>query len=98
VTFQPKTKEDKIRAYAAMLSCPTASIGLRDRHELEMELGKNTIENIFPAEFDPENLPGVMHMGFHSLKSYGATPYFVQRPESLGNLMIDIPRFDEKVS
>ena len=30
-------------------------------------------------------------MGFHSKKSFGATSYFVQRPD--GNVLVDSPRF-----
>ena len=36
----------------------------------------------------------VMHLGFHSALSFGATPYFIRRPG--GNIMIDSPRFNAK--
>ena len=48
-------------------------------------------------KIDPENIPGVMHMGFHSTGSFGATPYFIKR-EGLGNIMIDLPRFNSRWS
>jgi hypothetical protein len=34
------------------------------------------------------HVQGVYHSGYHSENSYGATSYFVQRPE-LGNILID---------
>ncbi len=37
-----------------------------------------------------------MHLGYHSVESYGATPYFVKRPN--GNLMIDSPRYNARLA
>lgn len=91
VTEQPEDDESKLRAYAAMISCPVGSIRL---HEPD-PLVKDAIM-LLPAPIDPVRLPGVMHIGYHSSQSYGATPYMVVRDE--GNIMIDCPRFNERLA
>ena len=48
----------------------------------------------FVFQIDPQNIPGVMHAGFHSTGSFGATPYFIKR--SAGNIMIDLPRYNSR--
>ena len=93
VTQQPLTDDDKLSAYAAMVACPVGSI----RTHQPDPLVKDAID-LFPAEIDPINIPGVMHLGFHSKDSYGATPYFIKRSEKLGNIMIDTPRFNTKLA
>ena len=37
-----------------------------------------------------------MHLGYHSVDSYGATPYLIIRNN--GNIMIDVPRFNERLA
>ena len=39
---------------------------------------------------------GVYHCGYHSEKSYGATPYLIVHPK--GNILIDSPRFTERLA
>lgn len=41
-------------------------------------------------------IPGVYHLGYHSVQSYGATPYFIKRKD--GNIMIDSPRFNSHLA
>ena len=48
------------------------------------------------TQIDPDNIPGIFHLGYHSLETYGATPYLVTRKD--GNIMIDTPRFNERLA
>ena len=47
-------------------------------------------------QIDPVRIPGVMHLGYHSSSSFGATPYFIRRPG--GNIMIDTPRYNSNLA
>lgn len=71
-----------MRSLAALLSCPTSSIGTVDKpkniKEVQQNLPALVTENIY-------------HCGYHSEKSYGAASYLIVRPE--GNILIDSPRF-----
>ncbi|MEM7065838.1 MAG: MBL fold metallo-hydrolase [Cyanobacteria bacterium P01_B01_bin.77] len=79
---QPQTREQRIQALQALLSCPTASIGtVAPPKEIKQA------QTQLPILIDN----GVYHCGYHSEKSYGAASYFVQRPG--GNILIDSPRF-----
>ena len=78
---QPETEEQKHRALMAFISCPVSSIGTEEKHDLSKPI------SAYPDPID-EN---VFHCGFHSKSSFGATSYFIKRPE--GNVMVDSPRF-----
>lgn len=93
VIKQPIDEDEKLQAYAAMIACPVGSI----RTTLSDSLVKQALD-IFPSEIDPENIPGVMHLGYHSVASYGATPYLVVRAKKDGNLMIDTPRYNARLA
>jgi len=98
VYAQPEGESQKLQAYAAMVACPVGSI----RTHAPDPLIKAAFE-AFPAEIDPERMPGVQHLGFHSAESFGATPYFLQRPNNAvggaaGNVMIDTPRFNSRLA
>ncbi len=82
VYHQPQNIEERKKALQALVSCPTASIGLTEKDALLEE----TL-NSFPILIK-EN---VYHCGFHSEDSYGASSYFIYRKE--GNILIDSPRF-----
>jgi len=92
VKVQPETESERLQAYAAMVACPVGSIRTRVNDAVAKKAG-----DLFPAEIDHESIPGVMHLGFHSSESYGATPYLVRR-EIGGNIMIDTPRFNERLA
>ncbi|HEX8825241.1 MAG TPA: MBL fold metallo-hydrolase [Archangium sp.] len=79
VARQPSTEAELLAATRAMLSCPTASIGV--------EGDKPRTEGLFPFEIDP----GVYLCGFNSPKSHGANSFFVVR--EAGNFLVDSPRF-----
>jgi len=94
VTTQPKTDEQKIQAYAAMITCPVGAIRLENGDSLV----KTALE-AFPAAIDPVNLPNVFHLGYSSSESLGATSYLIKRPKSKGgNVMIDCPRFNSNLA
>lgn len=83
---------EKLLAYAAMVACPVGSI----RTRLPDPLAKVATE-LFPAEIDPDSIPGVFHLGYHSSLSFGATPYLVKL-KSGNNVMIDCPRFNSRLA
>jgi glyoxylase-like metal-dependent hydrolase (beta-lactamase superfamily II) len=67
----------------ALVACPTGSIGALQRHSVKTAI----------AAF-PEEIAGrVYFCGFASRHSYGATSYFIVRPE--GNVLVDSPRFSQ---
>ncbi len=79
VLRQPTTEGEVRQATRAMLSCPTASIGVMGE--------KPPAEGLLPELL----ADGVFYCGFTSPRSFGANAYFVRRPE--GNLLVDSPRF-----
>lgn len=79
---QPTDDRAERRSLAALLSCPTSSIGTVDKpkniKEVQQSLPAIVTENVY-------------HCGYHSEKSYGAASYLIVRPE--GNILVDSPRF-----
>ncbi|MEG3841686.1 MBL fold metallo-hydrolase [Microcoleus sp. herbarium14] len=79
---QPTDDIAERRSLAALLSCPTSSIGTVDKpkniKEVQQSLPALVAENVY-------------HCGYHSEKSYGAASYLIVRPE--GNILVDSPRF-----
>lgn len=78
VAEQPPDPGTAKLAALAAVACPTASIAAPGMAEAARE---------FPVPVSGE----VFHCGYHSPSSFGATSYFVRRPE--GNLLVDSPRF-----
>jgi glyoxylase-like metal-dependent hydrolase (beta-lactamase superfamily II)/ferredoxin len=81
VRVQPHDEDDVRRALRAVLCCPTASIGTRERHK--------TADVV--ADFPLSIGDGVYACGFNAESSFGAHSYFVVRPD--GNWLIDSPRY-----
>lgn len=81
VRSQPRDAAEAERALAALLSCPTASIGTESRQDLAAASKR------FPEPVDSE----VSYCGFSSEASFGAASYFIARPG--GNVLVDSPRF-----
>ncbi|MEG3974649.1 MBL fold metallo-hydrolase [Microcoleus sp. herbarium8] len=79
---QPTNETAEMRSLAALLSCPTSSIGTVEKPKNIKEVQQN-----LPA-LVAEN---VYHCGYHSEKSFGAASYLIVRPE--GNILVDSPRF-----
>ena len=78
---QPESREDVLKAAMALVTCPTASIGTREK------IDSQAAAEAFPERVD-EN---VYFCGYASRNSYGASSYLIVRPE--GNILIDSPRF-----
>jgi glyoxylase-like metal-dependent hydrolase (beta-lactamase superfamily II)/ferredoxin len=81
VHAQPTSDAETRRALQALVSCPTASIGVTDKHDVAAAA----------ASFPDEIARGVFHCGFHSESSFGAASYLIVRPQ--GNVLVDSPRF-----
>ncbi|MEG4273789.1 MULTISPECIES: MBL fold metallo-hydrolase [unclassified Microcoleus] len=79
---QPRNEMEEMRSLAALLSCPTSSIGTVEKpkniKEVQQSLPALVAENVY-------------HCGYHSEKSYAAASYLIVRPE--GNILVDSPRF-----
>ncbi|KAI3467873.1 hypothetical protein Pfo_024536 [Paulownia fortunei] len=88
---QPTSDEERMKALQALLSCPTNSIHTERAPRDILEVHKT-----FPSPIDEQKIQGVYHCGYHSEKSYGATSYFITRPE--GNILIDSPRYTERLA
>jgi glyoxylase-like metal-dependent hydrolase (beta-lactamase superfamily II)/ferredoxin len=81
VSHQPESATEAHRAAMALVACPTASIGAR-----------NKIDVAATASAFPEHIEeNVYFCGYASRDSYGASSYLIVRPE--GNVLIDSPRF-----
>jgi glyoxylase-like metal-dependent hydrolase (beta-lactamase superfamily II)/ferredoxin len=83
VTRQPETQAERLEAFRALLSCPTASIGCEGDKAL---LGQAS-----------QSLPlliadNVYYCGYASESSFGAASYFIVREG--GNVLIDSPRMN----
>ena len=94
VVFQPQSIPDKRSAYQAMISCPTGSI----RTEKPDPFVRDVIKNSFPIEIDPEDLPGIFHLGYHDEATFAAAPYLIVREPAEGNIMIDVPRYSSSLA
>ena len=78
VFVQPGDVEARRRALTALVACPTASIGIEG----------DALRDDLTAALDAFPLPitdSVSHCGYHAESSFGATSYFLERPE--GNVM-----------
>jgi len=92
VHTQPMEESERLSAYAAMVACPVGAIRMRSPDSLA-----KVATELFPAEIDSDNIPGVHHLGYHTSASFGATPYFVKL-QSGRNIMIDTPRYNTKLA
>ncbi len=81
VSHQPETAGESHRAAMALLACPTASIGAREK------IDAAAAEAAFPEPVAED----VYFCGYASRNSYGASSYLIVRPD--GNILIDSPRF-----
>jgi glyoxylase-like metal-dependent hydrolase (beta-lactamase superfamily II)/ferredoxin len=81
VYHQPTDDAEVLRAAMALVACPTASIGARQKPNIKEAIAS------FPEQVD-EN---VYFCGYASPNSYGAASYLIVRPN--GNILVDSPRF-----
>ncbi len=86
VYHQPENPEEALRAGMALVTCPTASIGTREKHDFSAAV------KAFP-ELITEN---IYACGFAAQSSYGASSYLILRPN--GNVLVDSPRFNERLA
>jgi glyoxylase-like metal-dependent hydrolase (beta-lactamase superfamily II)/ferredoxin len=84
VVHQPTSTAEARRAAQAAVACPTASIAAPGMAEAARDFPVPVLSGDHVAS-------EVFHCGYHSPDSFGATSYFVRRPE--GNLLVDVPRF-----
>jgi glyoxylase-like metal-dependent hydrolase (beta-lactamase superfamily II)/ferredoxin len=84
VYHQPETEVETRLALAALVACPTASIGTTRRHDARKGI------DAFPMQIS-EN---VYFCGYTSESSFGAWSYLITRPAAMGgNVLVDSPRF-----
>jgi glyoxylase-like metal-dependent hydrolase (beta-lactamase superfamily II)/ferredoxin len=84
VVRQPANADEERDAARALLACPTGSIGTTG---VRPPLG-----GLFPQPLGATVAGSEIHYcGYASPKSFGASAYFVRRPD--GNLLIDAPRW-----
>jgi glyoxylase-like metal-dependent hydrolase (beta-lactamase superfamily II)/ferredoxin len=81
VYHQPETSAQEFDALKALITCPTASIGTISNRN-----AKAAVE-AYPEAIDDS----VYFCGFASESSFGASSYFIKRPD--GNVLVDSPRF-----
>jgi glyoxylase-like metal-dependent hydrolase (beta-lactamase superfamily II)/ferredoxin len=87
VAVQPDETDAAQRdAWLAAQACPTSSIGTEDHRPRPGRL--------YPREIEPGS--GVYDVGYCSEDSFGASAWFVTRPD--GNLLVDSPRFTEALA
>lgn len=94
VIKQPEENHpEKLQAFAAMVACPVGAI----RTHTPDPIAKDAVD-VFPAEINPEAIPNIYHCGYHAAESFGATSYFIKRPDGVegGNILIDCPRFNSR--
>ena len=85
VKKQPLTDHEVLAVQQALFACPTASIGMREKKDL------NPAKDSFP-KFMAED---VYINGFNHRDSYGAHSYFIR--SDTGNWLVDSPRFVSKL-
>ncbi len=84
VFHQPRNSEEEVRAFMALVSCPTASIGTASHRDARAGV----------AAFPQAITGNVYFCGFTSENSFGGWSYLIARPpEDGGNVLVDSPRF-----
>ena len=86
VVRQPASAAERARAFMALVSCPTSSIGTEER-EAAGEI--RTASRAFPEEL--EGAHGAHTCGYAAASSYGAASWFVTRPGARP-FLVDSPR------
>ncbi len=74
------------RALDALVACPTASIGVQGRHPVKAAADR------FPRPWAAGPGWDVLHCGFHSQDSFGATSWLL-RQDAGPSVLIDSPRY-----
>lgn len=87
VVRQPNKSGQWVAASRSLISCPTNSIGAKEKHPLEL----NEAISSFPSLIED----GVYYCGYAARESYGASSYLIVR--KAGNVLIDSPRFNPQL-
>ena len=90
VVRQPETPAERERALAALVACPTASIGGGSAAEVRAAAAS------FPLPIAAGE-QRVLYAGYHAESSFGAASYLIVRPPHADgrsrNVLVDSPRF-----
>jgi glyoxylase-like metal-dependent hydrolase (beta-lactamase superfamily II)/ferredoxin len=86
VYHQPGNDQELLAAQRALISCPTASIGTIEKHDMRAAVAS------LPELVEDD----VYRCGYTSESSFGAVSYLVRRDD--GNFLIDSPRFTEPLA
>ena len=86
VFHQPENGEEVLQALLALVSCPTASIGTREKTDPGPAIAS------LPLHLEDS----VFYCGFNSESSYGANSFFIQHKS--GNWLIDSPRYTKQLA
>ncbi len=81
VKKQPRGEKEEVCAQRALLACPMASIGMKEKRSL------SSVRNDFPIEM----AQNIFLNGFNHRNSFGAHSYFIRSEE--GNWLVDSPRY-----
>lgn len=81
VYSQPSERKTEFAALKALITCPTASIGVFGQHPIQDAV------HAFPELIQDE----VYFCGYAAESSFGASSYLIVRPD--GNVLVDSPRF-----
>lgn len=84
VHAQPAGPAQRLAALQALVSCPTASIGVT---AADSRAALREVSTSFPLLVEDE----VFYCGYHAESSFGAASWLIQRAG--GNVMVDSPRF-----
>lgn len=94
VNRQPVQPADLDAAARAMVSCPTASIGVAPAAPTAQGEALRQAVRRAAAAFPMHVAGSVYHAGYHDASSFGAASYLVVRPgQPGGNVLVDVPRF-----
>ncbi len=83
VVRQPEGRDEQLRAYRALLACPTGSIGAEQTDDVLLREARDS----FPLPIED----AVFYCGYNAEASFGANSFFIRHPD--GNWLIDSPRF-----
>jgi glyoxylase-like metal-dependent hydrolase (beta-lactamase superfamily II) len=100
VHAQPVAVDERTSAMQAMVACPTGSIRFEPGNDHRDEQPRmRDVAASFPAPIDSPRLPHVLHTGYHSAASFGATPYLLAAAAHGGpNVLVDAPRFNSRLA
>ncbi|MBI5368128.1 MAG: MBL fold metallo-hydrolase [Planctomycetes bacterium] len=90
VRRQPGTGEERARAAAALVSCPTASIGAAAPAGATAGAAGRGVARLALDTLPLEIAPDLYFCGFAARVSFGATAWLIRRPA--GNVLVDSPR------